>query len=98
MRWKCVRCGQAVAAATESAVESEGWKIVALIEELISAQPALCPECQKGATPLCSRSSGPESLVVHATMTAETRRRPVVQGLSRASAGSAPQLRAGLAR
>jgi len=30
MRWKCVHCGQGVAAATESAVENDGWKIVAL--------------------------------------------------------------------
>jgi len=57
MRWKCVHCGQGVAAATESAVENDGWKIVALIEELVSARPALCPECQKGATPSRSRSS-----------------------------------------
>jgi hypothetical protein len=51
MKWKCVRCGYMLAEENEGAAQNEGWTVGAFIEELISAQPALCPECRRPARP-----------------------------------------------
>jgi|SRR5215472_9488956 len=46
-KWKCVRCGSSITIESEDAATREGWRVGAFLEELVGAQPALCPDCQQ---------------------------------------------------